>query len=184
LLKPAKYAKGTINLFHTYFAMATNEQTDQELNRPADATQLGADQAPATTPSDDAHDMSTVMADAERGRDDVATAPAEGANAQQGSDFDQQRRQGAAGNEHTTGAFGPGQGMGHADTSGDEDRGYDQSGYRGGLGASGGREDLSDRHFEEDQNPFTGGYGGSGAKRPDDAEDKNVGLDAAGPAQS
>lgn len=162
--------------------MTTNEQPDQELNHPADATQLGADQAPATTPSDDAHDMSTVMADAEQGRDDAAPAPAEGPNAQQGSDFDQQRRQGAAGAGDKAGAVGQGQGMGHAAANGDEDRGYDQSGYRGGLGASGGREDLSDRHFETDQNPFTGGYGGGGAKRPDDAEDKNVGLDTSGPA--
>lgn len=162
--------------------MATNEQLDQELNRPTDATQLGADQAPATTPSDDAHDMATVLADTERGRDDAATAPAEGPNAQQGSDFDRQRRQGAAGDEDKTGEVGQGQGMGHAEASGDEDRGYDQSGYRGGLGASGGREDLSDRHFEDDQNPFTGGYGGGGAKQADDAEGKNVGLDTSGPA--
>jgi hypothetical protein len=74
--------------------------------------------------------------------------------------------------------------MGHAGASGDEDRGYDQSGYRGGLGASGGREDHSDRHFEADQNPFTGGYGGGGAQHPDEAKDKNVGLDTSGPAQS
>lgn len=162
--------------------MTTNEQTSQDLNHPADATQLGADQAPATTPSDDAHDMSTVMADAQQGRDDAA-APAEGPNAQQGSDFDQQRRQGATGDGDNAGAVGNGQGMGHAEGNGDEDRGYDQSGYRGGLGASGGREDLSDRHFESDQNPFTGGYGGGGDKSASDAKDKNVGLDTSGPAQ-
>ena len=164
-------------------AMTTNEQTDQKLNHPADAAQLGAEQAPATTPSDDAHDMSTVMADAEQGRDDVNATPAEGANAQQGSDFHQQRRQGAAGTDDKAAVVGQGQGMGHAAANGDEDRGYDQSGYRGGLGASGGREDLSDRRFEADQNPFTGGYGGGGDKRPADAEEKNVGLDANGPTQ-
>lgn len=159
--------------------MATNEQTDQELNRPADATQLGADQAPVITPNDDAHDMSTVMADAQQGRDDVAAAPVEGPNAQQGSDFDQQRRQGAAGAGDKTNAVG--QGQGHA-ANGDEDRGYDQSGYRGGLGASGGRENLSDRHFEADQSPFTGGYGGGADKPAEAAGDKNIGLDTSSPA--
>ena len=164
--------------------MATNEQPHQAPNRPTDATQLGADQAPATTPADDAHDMSTIVADAERGRDEVGTLPAQGRAAQQGSGFDQQRRQGAAGTGDKAGAVGQGQGMGHAEANGDEDRGYDQRGYRGGLGASGGREDLSDRHFEADPNPFTGGYGGGGDKRPDDdAADKNIGLDASGPAQ-
>ena len=163
--------------------MATNEQPDQEPSRPTDAAQLGADQAPETAPSDDAHDMSTVVADAESGRGEVGVQPAQGQAAQQGSDFAQQRRQGAAGDGDKASAVGQGQGMGHAAASGDEDRGYDQSGHRSGLGASGGREDLSDRHFETDQNPFTGSYGGGGAKRPDGAADKNVGLDAGGPAQ-
>jgi hypothetical protein len=157
--------------------MATNEQSAQELNRPTDATQLGADQAPATAPGDDAQDMPAALAGAARERNDAGAPPTQGSAAQQGSDFDQQRRQGAAGAGGSN-AGAVGQGMGHAETSGDEDRGYDQSGYRGGLGASGGREDLSDRHFEADQNPFTGGYGGGGGdKSPDDAADKNVGLD-------
>jgi hypothetical protein len=161
--------------------MTTNEQPDQELGHPVDAAQLGADQAPETTPADDAHDMSTILADTESGRADAGATPAQNQATQQGSDFDQQRRQGAVGNDDKAGAVGQGQGMGHADTNGDEDRGYDQSGYRGGLGASGGREDLSDRHFEEDPNPFTGGYGGGGDNPPADAAGKNVGLDTNGP---
>jgi hypothetical protein len=159
-----------------YRAMATNEQPDTELNRPTDPAQLGADQAPATGAADDAHDMSTVVADAATGRDDAAPAPTTAT--QQGSDFDQQRQQGAAGNGDSYGTVGRSQGMGHTADTGDEDRGYDQSSYRGGLGASGGREDLSERNPDPDHNPFTGGYGGGPSNQPADAQAKNVGLDS------
>jgi hypothetical protein len=161
--------------------MATNEQPATEQTQATDPAQLGADQAPETTPSDDSRDMSTIMADAEQGRPAVGDAPATGKQTHQGSDFDQQRRQGAAGTDDAASSVGAGQGMGRS-AAGDEDRGYDQSGYRGGLGASGGREDLSDRHFEADQNPYTGGYGGSDYDRPADAQTKNIGLNSHNPA--
>jgi hypothetical protein len=155
--------------------MATNDQPENEQNYPTDPAQLGADQAPATNAADDAHDMSTVLADPATGRDDAAPAPA--AAAQQGSDFNQQRQQGAAGNGDSYGAVGRSQGMGHTTDTGDEDRGYDQSSYRGGLGASGGREDLSERNTDPAHNPFAGGYGGGPNDQPNDAKAKNVGLD-------
>jgi len=161
--------------------MATNDQPADQQPQATDPAQLGADQAPETTPSDDSRDMSTIMVDAAEGRPAVGNAPATGQQAQQGSSFDQQRRQGAAGTDEAAANVGAGQGMGRS-AAGDEDRGYDQSGYRGGLGASGGREDLRERHFEADQNPYTGGYGGSDYDRPTDAQTKNIGLNSPSPA--
>ena len=158
--------------------MATNEQATNELNRPTDPAQLGGDQGPATTPEDDSRDMSPIMADADKSRSDGNKD--ENASSQ-GSDFNQQRQQSAAGDGDQYGTVGRGQGMGHADTNGDEDRGYDQSGYRGGLGTSGGREDLSDRNTDTDQNPFVGGYDGGGTDRPTEAQTKNIGLNTPQP---
>jgi hypothetical protein len=161
--------------------MATNEQPANEQNQAIDPAQLGADQAPETTARDDSRDMSTIMANAEAGQTEVGNAPASGGHAQQGSGFDQQRRQGAVGSDDSSSDVGAGQGMGRSGSDGDEDRGYDQSGYRGGLGASGGREDLSDRHFDADQNPYTGGYGGTSPARPEADQTKNIGLNSSKP---
>jgi len=157
--------------------MATLNQPTPEPNPALDPAQLGADAQPATSPRDDAHDMSPVMADAdsEQGRP-AATKPA----TPQGSDFAEQRHQGAAG-EAPTEDVGHAQGMGHADTDGDEDRGYDQSGYRGGLGSSGGREDLSERQPTADPNPFTGGYDGGGQHQPPASQTEHLGLNTPSP---
>jgi hypothetical protein len=124
--------------------------------------------------------MSTIMADADAGRDKVG----QGSGSTQGSDFDQQRRQGATNDGDSNGNVGQGQGMGHSDTNGDEDRGYDQSGYRGGLGASGGREDLSDRTVDTDRNPFVGGYDGGGTDRPTAAQTQKLGLNTPNPTDN
>lgn len=141
--------------------MTAADQPARDAASPLDPTKLGADESPATTSRDDSHDMSTVLAD--DGQQDAAP-PAEpagraahSAQNEQGSDFDRQRQQGAAGPGGNPSDVGQGQGMGRSSSNGDEDRGYDQSGHRGGLGSSGGREDLSDRQ-PADQNPFTGGY--------------------------
>lgn len=179
LTRRAKYAVADISNFlppFPPFLMATNQPADNEQNRPTDPAQLGGDQGPATTPEDDARDMSPIMADADKSRTDENRE-----TSQQGSDFNQQRQQGAEGQGDSYGATGRGQGMGHAADSGDEDRGYDQSGYRGGLGASGGRENLSDRNTDTNQNPFVGGYDGGGTDRPTEAQTKDIGLDAPQP---
>ncbi|RZL14558.1 MAG: hypothetical protein EOO62_05135 [Hymenobacter sp.] len=157
--------------------MATTAQPDHDQNQPNDPAQLGGDQGPATTAADDSHDMSTIMADADAGRDKVG----QGHGSTQGSDFDQQRRQGATNDGDANGNVGQGQGMGRTGTNGDEDRGYDQSGYRGGLGASGGREDHSDRTVDTERNPFVGGYDGGGTDRPDAAQTQNLGLNTPNP---
>lgn len=156
--------------------MATTAQPDHELNQPNDPAQLGGDQGPATNAADDSHDMSTIMADADAGRDKVG----QDSGSTQGSDFDQQRRQGATGDGEANGNVGQAQGMGRTD-NGDEDRAYDQSGYRGGLGASGGREDHSDRTVDTDRNPFVGGYDGGGTDRPTADQTQNLGLNTPNP---
>lgn len=151
--------------------MATTEHPTNEPNQALDPAQLGADQQPATTARDDAHDLSTVLADADtdEGRPFAAKAASN-----QGSAFAEQRRQGAAG--APTEDTGHAQGMGHAESDGDEDRGYDQSGLRGGLGSSGGREDLSERQTDTDQNPFTGGYDGGEQHQPPASQTEQLGL--------
>jgi len=149
--------------------MTTNEQPDDELTQPTDPAQLGADQGPGDAPEEDSRDMSTVLANADDARRQASDITNQSDGAGRGSDFDQLRRQGAEGAGDNSGAMGRGQGMGRAG-NGDEDRGYDQSGHRGGLGSSGGREDLSDRHFDTDQNAFTGGYGSSDYDQPDNEE--------------
>ncbi len=159
--------------------MATTDQPTHEPNQALDPAKLGADEQPATTPQDDSHDMSTVMADADT---DEGRPFASETNARQGSAFDQQRRQGAEGDANApTTDMGHGQGMGRADFDGDEDRGYDQSGHRGGLGSSGGREDLSDRQTDTDANPFTGGYDGSGTHLPPADQTQHLGLNTPNP---
>jgi hypothetical protein len=102
----------------------------------------------------------------------------------QGSDYDQRRRQGPGGPDDQYGTVGTTTGMGRTGFNGDEDRGYDQSGYRGGLGTSGGREDLSDRQFDADGNPFTGGYGGGDYDQPqNEALSQHLGLHSPKPTE-
>ena len=169
--------------------MATQNQPDDELNRPPiDPAPLGADQGPVSRPEDDPRDMSTIMADPNNFRDQAGTRDLEydaefghGLEAGQGSHFDQQRRQGATGSDDRPDDVGRGHGLGHAGFNGDEDRGYDQSGHRGGLGTSGGRENLADRHVEADTNPFTGGYGGGDYDRPADSTSQRIGLNTPNP---
>ncbi|QDA61472.1 hypothetical protein [Hymenobacter jejuensis] len=167
--------------------MATHNQPDDELNTPTDPAQLGADQAPVSQPEDDPRDMSTVRASASDFRDGVGLrSPRQDANSGgsdmgQGSDFDRQRRQGAAGTGDNSGAVGRGEGMGRAGFNNDEDRGYDQSGQRGGVGSSGGREDLSDRNPDTQQNPFTGEF--ELHNRPDDALTQRIGMNNPNPAK-
>lgn len=160
--------------------MATSDQPAGEQQQALDPAQLGADQGPATTARDDAHDMSPVLADT-----DSASAQQEASSdskTTQGSDFDQQRQQGAAPGKHP-GDVGHSLGMGRTADNGDEDRGYDQSGQRGGVGSSGGREDLSDRQTDTDQNPFTGGYGGQGGDQPAPAQNQKLGLNTPSPTE-
>ena len=172
--------------------MATNDQPTDDQTQANDSAQLGADQGPITSPEYDAHDMSTVMANADGSRN--GTGPdtqgrgtaAEGSNnaaPEQGSDFDQQRRQGASGTDDQYGTVGRSEGMGRTGDNGDEDRGYDQSGQRGGVGSSGGREDLSDRHTDTDQNPFTGGYGGQAPDQPAASQSQHLGLNTPNPTE-
>ncbi|TVT43376.1 hypothetical protein FNT36_04625 [Hymenobacter setariae] len=160
--------------------MATSDQPAGEQQRPPDPTQLGADQGPATTSRDDAHDMSPVLADT-----DSASAQQDAsseAKTAQGSDFDQQRQQGAAPGGHY-GDVGRSMGMGQTADTGDEDRGYDQSSQRGGVGSSGGREDLSDRQTDTDQNPYTGGYGGQAPDQPAASQSQHLGLNTPNPTE-
>ncbi|RZK21804.1 MAG: hypothetical protein EOO56_10755, partial [Hymenobacter sp.] len=156
--------------------MATSDQPTPEPNQALDPAQLGADAQPATTARDDAHDMSSVMADADT---DEGRPFAGEPTTRQGSAFDMQRQQGAT-NDAPTQDVGHGQGMGRAQGDGDEDRGYDQSGLRGGLGSSGGREDLSERQTDTGQNPFSGGSGGS-PNQPPAAQTKQLGLNTPQP---
>lgn len=159
--------------------MATTDQPTSQPNQDQalDPAQLGADTQPATSARDDAHDMSPVLADADtnQGRP-FANEP----TTKQGSAFDKQRQQGATGNTPTE-DVGHAQGMGHAEGDGDEDRGYDQSGLRGGLGSSGGREDLDERQTDRGQNPFSGGYDGGGPDQPPAAKTEKLGLNTPQP---
>ncbi|GGF26987.1 hypothetical protein [Hymenobacter cavernae] len=166
--------------------MATDNQPADQQNQTPDPAQLGGDQAPATRSEDDPRDMSTVMADADMDRSQAPGAAFGTSDPQpgQGSDFDQQRRQGAEGTgNNSDDAVGQGEGMGRAGFNGDEDRGYDQSGHRGGLGSSGGREDLTDRNLGTDSNAFTGGYGGGDYDQPDKSQTQNLGLNNGGPTK-
>ncbi|MBF9221721.1 hypothetical protein [Hymenobacter ruricola] len=164
----------------------TSQPDDNELTSHPDSAQLGADQGPGNSPEEDSRDMSTVMAGADDNRGGAGPhgpelggdGPATGA----GSDFDRARRAGAAGTNDPTGDVGRGQGMGHAD-NGDEDRGYDQSGIRGGLGSAGGREDLSDRQTDTGANPFAGGYGGGNYPQPDPETAQRIGMNSQNPTE-
>jgi hypothetical protein len=165
--------------------MATSNQPDDQ-NQTPDPAQLGSDEGPVTRSEDDPRDMSTIMAEADADRSKAPGAAFGTSDPQpgQGSDFDQQRRQGAAGTgNNSDDAVGQGEGMGRAGFNGDEDRGYDQSGHRGGLGSSGGREDLTDRNVDTEQNPYTGGYGGNDHSQPDQAETQNLGLNSKKPTE-
>ncbi|KUG07290.1 hypothetical protein [Solirubrum puertoriconensis] len=77
-----------------------------------------------------------------------------------------------------------GYGQGFAGFNGNLDRGYDESGIRGGLG-SGGRDSFSDRNFDVDRNPFRGGYGGGdydqGGRNRTDSRNMNIGMNSRGP---
>lgn len=158
--------------------MATPNQSasDQPANDPA---QLGAPQSPETSSRDDAHDLSTVLTDGGTGPGRQFAGSTTGTP--QGSEFDQQRR-GAAGNPNAPTPEATGQGMGHTSSNGDEDRGYDQSGHRGGLGSSGGPEDLSERQFP-DPNPFTGSSAGGGQDQPPSNQTDKLGLNTPNPTQ-
>jgi hypothetical protein len=166
--------------------MAANFPPPNDQNNATDPAKLGADQGPGTSPEEDPRDMSTVLADAGNYRDEVAprhpdAAPNGQSGSEQGSAFDEQRRQGAMGSGDNSGAMGAGEGMGRAGFNNDEDRGYDQSGHRGGLGTSGGREDLSDRDASPEQNAFTGGYGGGDYDQPDSSQTQDLGLNSRNP---
>ncbi|MBO0357671.1 hypothetical protein J0X19_06915 [Hymenobacter sp. BT186] len=162
----------------------TTHQDSNELNRPTDPAQLGADQGPGLTPQEDPQDMSTVVTDANDNATNSASQPQshnEHSASTQASDFNQLRRQGAEGTADNSRAVGQGEGMGRAGFNGDEDRGYDSSGHRGGLGTSGGPEDLTDRQFDEKQNPFAGGYGGGNYAQPDEADSQRMGMNRSAP---
>jgi len=146
-------------------------------NQPTDPAQLGADQSPETSSRDDSRDMSPVIAETDKDQSPDTTSQPSGQSL--GSDFDQQRYQGAEGQGNPTGDVG--QGQGRADYYGDEDRTYDQNPQRGGLGSSGGREDHTDRDTDLDANPYTGGYDGGGDNQPSPEQTKNLGLNTPNP---
>jgi hypothetical protein len=169
--------------------MTNFPQPDDELHRPTDPAQLGADQGPGTSAEDDSRDMTPVLATAadEPGgassrRQTSGTGTGDSSSATGlGSAFDEQRRAGANGDGNNAGTVGSGLGMGRAGFNGDHDRGYDQSGHRGGLGTSGGREDLSNRQMNADSNPFTGGYGGGDYPQPDASQTQHIGMHSRNP---
>ena len=77
-------------------------------NQPTDPAQLGADQSPETSRQDDSRDMSPVIAETDK--DQSPDTAGQHIGQPLGSDFDQQRRQGAAGSGNPTGDMGQGQG--------------------------------------------------------------------------
>ena len=156
--------------------MATADQPTPDRAQPTDPAQLGADQSPETSARDDSRDMSPVIAETDKDQDPASAG--QPVSQPLGSQFDQQRRQSAA--HDPTGDVG--QGQGRAD-NGDEDRGYDQSGYRGGLGSSGGRESHADRQTDTDANPYTGGYDGGGNDQPSPEQTKDLGLNTPAPTE-
>ncbi len=164
--------------------MAIDNQPDDELNNPTDPAKLGSDQGSGFTTDDDPRAMPRTPLNAVDTSDQAGSVPSgqvgDGINAPQGSAFDTQRRLGASGFDASLGSVGHGQGMGRAGFNGDEDRTYDESGIRGGVGNSGGREDFSDRAFP-DSNPFTGGYGGGDYDRPSEEQTQNIGLNSRNP---
>jgi hypothetical protein len=123
--------------------------------------------------------MSSVIAETDKDQDPSTNGPAP--HRHLGSEFSQQRQQGAA--DGATSDVGHGQGLGHAADNGDEDRGYEQSGHHGGLGSSGGRESHADRQFDTDANPYTGGYDGGNNDQPSPEQTKNLGLNTPPPAK-
>ncbi|HEX8327751.1 MAG TPA: hypothetical protein VF629_09435 [Hymenobacter sp.] len=165
--------------------MTTAQQPDDELNGPTDPAQLGNDvgQGPGSAPEDNPGDMSSVLArtDGSRAADDRTAGDESGRTSRIGSEFDEIRRQVAGQPDETYGTVGRSHGQGRAGYNGDEDRGYDQSGHRGGLGTSGGREDLSDRRFDADGNPFAGGYGGGNYRQPDPSQTEHLGMHSQNP---
>ncbi|TGD80464.1 hypothetical protein [Hymenobacter wooponensis] len=169
--------------------MSANFPPNDEQNNAMDPAQLGADQGPGSSPEEDPRDMSTVLANAGNYRDEIGVRTPEDEHGrhsgspqmERGSDFDQQRREGAAGDGDNSRSLGRGQGMGRTGFNSDEDRGYDQSGHRGGLGTSGGRDDLSNRNPAADQNAFTGGYGGGDYDQPDETMSQRIGMNSRNP---
>jgi len=157
--------------------MATADQPTPDRAQPTDPAQLGADQSPEISPRDDTRDMSPVIAETDKNQDPATTG--QQVSQPLGSEFDQQRRQGATGAGTPTGEAG--QGLGHTADNGDEDRGYDQSGYRGGLGSSGSPDSYADRQTDTDANPYTGGYDGGGNDQPSPEQTKNLGLNTPAP---
>jgi hypothetical protein len=165
--------------------MANDNQPNDELNQPNDPAKLGSDQGSGFNADDDPRAMPRTPLNAVDTSGQAGSVTSgqigNGINAPQGSDFDNQRRQGASGFDDSYGTVGRGQGMGRAGFNGDEDRTYDESGIRGGLGNSGGREDFSDRSFGADSNPFTGGYGGGDYDRPSDPLVERIGMNSRNP---
>ncbi|WP_426060698.1 hypothetical protein [Hymenobacter sp. B1770] len=169
--------------------MTASSDPNDELHRPTDPARLGADQGPGSAPEDDPKDFSSVMAQADGNPNGEGPRPHTPDNnsgnmeagGQLGSEFDKLRRQGASGSADGYGAVGQSEGLGRAGFNGDEDRGYDQSGHRGGLGTSGGREDLSGRHFDAEGNPFTGGYSGGDYGPPDEGIAQRIGMNSQNP---
>ncbi|MCC3158227.1 hypothetical protein LJ737_13345 [Hymenobacter sp. 15J16-1T3B] len=119
----------------------------------------------------------------EDGRPDYRRAAQEFGHASRPeSDLQAQRRRGAAG--YGYGDVAREFGQGRAGYNGDEDRGYDQNGLRGGLGNSGGHDDFADRRFDQDRNPFRGGYGGGDYDhgQRDEPLLGRIGMNSRGPA--
>ncbi|OON68890.1 hypothetical protein [Hymenobacter sp. CRA2] len=114
-------------------------------------------------------------------RDDRRFDQEFGRSSRPGSYVNDGRRQGATG--YGYGDVGREYGQGRAGFNGDEDRGYDQNGLRGGLGNSGGRDDFADRRFDQDRNAFRGGYGGGDYDRGQRDEPLlgRIGMNSRGP---
>lgn len=162
------------------------DQPTDELTNPTDPAKLGSDQGSGFNADDPRAMPRTPLNAVDAGDQAGSVAPrpvGEGINAPQGSDFDAQRRQGSVGDDNQYGAVGHGQGMGRAGFNGDQDRGYDESGIHGGVGSSGGREDLSDR-AAPDSNAFTGGYGSSDYDRPSEEQTQHLGLNTPNPTDN
>ncbi|WP_055562827.1 hypothetical protein [Hymenobacter sp. AT01-02] len=93
--------------------MSTTPQPDDELQSTTNAAQLGPDQGPVTTPENDPRDMSTVLANPESGEGPDTSRSSEAAETgagsptmQRGSEFDEQRREGAVGTGDNSAAVG------------------------------------------------------------------------------
>lgn len=116
--------------------------------------------------------------------DDFRAGQGFGRSSRPGSFLNDGRRQGAGG--YGYGDVGREYGQGRAGYNGDQDRGYDQNGLRGGLGSSGGPDDFADRRFDQDRNPFRGGYGGGDYdhNRREEPLLGRIGMNSRGPSDN